>query len=91
MKASKQPEDGLRILFADDEESLQSVMSMELPRMGHRVTVCPNGDHAVREAQTASFDCLIVDLDMPGMHGIEVIRRVKELSPQTYKLLPYLN
>ncbi|MCR9292119.1 MAG: sigma-54 dependent transcriptional regulator [bacterium] len=84
MTASKQqPDAGLRILFADDEESLQSVMSMELPRMGHQVTVCPNGEHAVREAQGSIFDCLIVDLDMPGMHGIEVIRRVKELSPQT--------
>jgi DNA-binding NtrC family response regulator len=82
MKNSKQP-NGLTVLFADDEESLQDLMSMELPRMGHKVTVCPNGESAIREAQTAQFDCLIVDLDMPGINGVEVIRQVKQRSPQT--------
>lgn len=82
MSDSKQP-NGLRILFADDEESLQELMRMELPRMGHSVTVCPDGENAVREAKAEVFDCLLVDLDMPGMNGIEVIRRVKEHSPET--------
>ena len=34
---------GLSILFADDERSLQELMKLEIPRMGHRVTVCPDG------------------------------------------------
>lgn len=83
MKDSKQPLDGLSILFADDEECLQELMSMELPRMGHTVTVCPDGSSAVREARSEQFDCLLVDLDMPGISGIEVIRQVKEASPET--------
>ncbi len=83
MKPSKQPLNGLSILFADDEESLQEVMSMELPRMGHRVTVCPDGQTAINALGRDTFDCLIVDLDMPGMNGTEVIRRVKEVSPET--------
>ena len=83
MKDSKLPPKGLRILFADDEESLQDLMSMELPRMGHTVTVCPDGASAVREAKQHSFDCLLVDLDMPGMNGIEVIRLVKQQTPET--------
>lgn len=82
MKDSKQP-NGLKILFVDDEESIQTLMSMELPRMGHTVTVCPNGETAVRQAGEESYDCLLVDLDMPGMHGTEVIRRIKEISPET--------
>ena len=83
MKPSKQPPNGLSILFADDEESLQELMSMELPRMGHRVTVCPDGQKAINALGRDTFDCLIVDLDMPGMNGTEVIRRVKEVSPET--------
>lgn len=83
MKDAKQPKAGLHILFADDEQSLQAVMSRELPRMGHSVTICADGQQAVHEAQQATYDCLLVDLDMPGMHGTEVIRRVKEISPQT--------
>jgi DNA-binding NtrC family response regulator len=82
MKPIKQPK-GLSVLFADDEESLQDLMSMELPRMGHAVTVCPDGKTAVREAAARQYDCLIVDLDMPEMNGIEVIRQVKQRSPHT--------
>ncbi len=80
---SSQPK-GLKILFADDEEALQDTMSLELPRMGHQVTVCPDGPAAVRELEAGHvFDCLLVDLDMPGMNGLEVIRRCKELTPET--------
>ncbi len=83
MKDSKLSPNGLSILFADDEESLQELMSMELPRMGHTVTVCADGHTALRAAAARPYDCLLVDLDMPGMNGIEVIRRIKEQSPET--------
>ena len=42
---------GLHVLFADDEESLQELISFELPRMGHSVTVCPNGETAFAALQ----------------------------------------
>ena len=58
-------------------------MSLELPRMGHEVTVCPDGTTAVAALQRNSYDCILVDLDMPGFNGIEVIAKAKELSPQT--------
>lgn len=73
----------LRILFADDEPSLQDCMSIELPRMGHDVTVCPDGFTALAAMEKNVYDCLLVDLDMPGMSGIQVIERVKQLSPET--------
>ncbi len=83
MKKNDKPHDGLKILFADDESSLQELMSLELPRMGHRVTVCPDGLTAAAALEKNSYDCLIVDLDMPGMNGIQVLSRAKELSPDT--------
>jgi len=58
-------------------------MSLELPRMGHDVTVCPDGATAVAAIKVNSYDCILVDLDMPGLSGIEVIAKCKELSPQT--------
>lgn len=73
----------LKVLFADDEESLQELMKNELPRMGHSVTVCPDGLTAAAALEKNTYDCLLVDLDMPGMNGIEVITRAKELSPET--------
>ncbi|MGD9634705.1 MAG: sigma-54-dependent transcriptional regulator [Pirellulales bacterium] len=72
---------GLALLFADDERSLQELMKLEIPRMGHRVTVCPDGLTAVAALEMENFDCILVDLDMPGLNGIQVIAKAKELSP----------
>ncbi|HJQ78686.1 MAG TPA: sigma-54 dependent transcriptional regulator [Lacipirellulaceae bacterium] len=78
--ASAEPK-GLALLFADDERSLQELMKLEIPRMGHRVTVCPDGLTAAAALEKESFDCLLVDLDMPGLGGIDVIAKAKELNP----------
>ncbi|MEQ1825491.1 MAG: sigma-54 dependent transcriptional regulator [Pirellula sp.] len=83
---SSQPSQ-LSILFADDEPSLQELMRMELPHLGHRVTVCPDGHTAVAALEREVFDCLIVDLDMPGMNGIQVIERAATLSPTTESIV----
>ncbi len=73
---------GLQVLFTDDEEYLRELMELEIPRMGHAITVCPDGANAVHILEQNNFDCLLVDLDMPGMNGMEVIARAKELSPE---------
>jgi two-component system NtrC family response regulator len=73
----------LKILFADDEPALQELMHLELPRMGHEVTVCPDGNTAVAALEKNTYDCILVDLDMPGLNGIQVIGKCKELSPDT--------
>jgi DNA-binding NtrC family response regulator len=81
--ATTKPHNRLKLLFADDEPSLQQLMSLELPRMGHEVTICPDGIKAVAALEMNTYDCILVDLDMPGMNGIEVIVRCKEMSPDT--------
>ena len=58
-------------------------MRIELPRMGHEVTVCPDGLTAVAALEMNTYDCILVDLDMPGLNGIDVIARAKEMSPDT--------
>jgi len=57
-------------------------MSYELPRMGHTVTVCPDGSTAMAAIDKNSYDCAIVDLDMPGPGGIEVIEVLRERTPE---------
>jgi two-component system NtrC family response regulator len=73
----------MRILFADDETSIQELMRIELPRLGHEATVCPDGRVALAALDRTAYDCVIVDLDMPGVGGLEVIARVREISPDT--------
>ena len=58
-------------------------MRLELPRMGHEVTVCPDGLTAVAALERNTYDCILVDLDMPGLGGIEVIAKAKEMAPDT--------
>jgi DNA-binding NtrC family response regulator len=72
----------LSVLFVDDESSIQEVMRLEIPQMGHSVTVCPDGFTAIAAMERNSFDCMIVDLDMPGMNGIQVIERASVLQPK---------
>ena len=82
MEKNQQPKQkSLRVLFADDEIHLQELIAAELPRMGHTVTVCPDGKAAAAELEKNSYDCLLVDLDMPGLNGIDVIKKAKTVSP----------
>jgi two-component system NtrC family response regulator len=73
----------MRLLFADDEASIQELMRIELPRLGHEATVCPDGRTALAALDVTAYDCVIVDLDMPGVGGMEVIARVRQTSPDT--------
>ena len=56
-------------------------MRVELPRLGHEVTVCADGNAAVEALSRQSFDCLLVDLNMPGLNGIKVIEKAREIAP----------
>src|SRR5438067_4771713 len=82
-KARVEPHRCLRVLFVDDETSLREFMRSELPRLGHEVTVCPDGRAAVKTLEKQSFDAAILDLRMPGMSGIEVLEHLKKVSPDT--------
>ena len=81
-QSDKSDAGSMHVLFADDEKNLQELMRTELPRMGYRVTVCPDGLTAVAALEKEPFDCLLVDLDMPGMNGIDVIAKARELRPE---------
>jgi DNA-binding NtrC family response regulator len=78
-----QPHNRLRVLFVDDERSLQEFMRTELPRLGHEVTVCPNGTTALQAIAQQTFDAAILDVRMPDVSGIDVLQRLKQVSPDT--------
>jgi DNA-binding NtrC family response regulator len=78
---------GLRVLFVDDERSLQEFMRSELPRLGHEVTVCPDGRAGIKALEKSTFDVAILDLRMPGMTGIEVLEQLKQVAPDTEALV----
>jgi DNA-binding NtrC family response regulator len=77
------PRKQYRVLFVDDEATLQEFMRMELPRLGHEVTVCPDGTSALRAIEKTTFDVAILDLRMPDMTGFQVLEYLKKVSPET--------
>jgi DNA-binding NtrC family response regulator len=77
------PHKSLRVLFVDDEKSLQEFMRSELPRLGHDVTVCPDGRAALKMLEKSRFDVAILDLRMPGLTGIDVLEHLKHVAPDT--------
>src|SRR5438876_4696682 len=82
-RLANSPHRSLRVLFVDDEKSLQEFMRSELPRLGHEVTVCPDGRAALKALEKGTFDAAILDLRMPGMTGIEVLEHLKKVSADT--------
>jgi DNA-binding NtrC family response regulator len=83
----KSRQGGLRILFADDEAHLRDLMQMELPRLGHEVTVCPDGAAALKALERGLYDAALLDLRMPGLTGIEVLTQIKQVSPETQVII----
>lgn len=73
------PNRPLHILVAEDEPTIQKILSLQLKRLGHRVTLCADGQHAldVCFAGTERFDLILMDVMMPRMAGTEAIRHLR--------------
>ena len=87
MAPTTAPHTRLRVLFVDDEPSLQEFMRTELPGLGHEVQVCPNGERALSAMAGQTFDVAILDIRMPGLSGIDVLKRLKQVSPDTEAIM----
>jgi two-component system response regulator PilR (NtrC family) len=76
-----------RILVADDEASIREGLVDVLTDEGYDATGVADGAEAIAAITQSSYDVVVTDLRMPGIDGLEVLRRVRELSPQTLVLL----
>jgi diguanylate cyclase (GGDEF)-like protein/PAS domain S-box-containing protein len=66
----------IRILAIDDDPALHCLLERALVRHGYQVTTATDGVSGLAELMAKSFDLLIVDYDMPGYTGIDVLRRL---------------
>jgi len=72
-----------RVLVVDDDQSLREFLTITLARDGFEVLAAPSGPEALRLVGETPVDLALVDLRMPGMDGLETLRRLKELSETT--------
>ncbi|MEO0225841.1 MAG: response regulator [candidate division WOR-3 bacterium] len=66
-----------RILICDDEESIRLLLSEALKEK-YEVDEAIDGREALKKITRSSFDLLIIDIKMPGTHGLEAIERIRE-------------
>ncbi|MBI5016194.1 MAG: sigma-54-dependent Fis family transcriptional regulator [Deltaproteobacteria bacterium] len=72
-----------RILVVDDDASLRRIVEYNLAEEGHAVATAGSGEEALSALEKARFDLVVTDIKMPGMDGMDLLRKVKESAPET--------
>src|SRR5262249_31077097 len=72
-----------QVLLVDDEPVILDVLARVLAKNGHEIAQAKDGETAVKLVWERGFHVVITDKNLPGMSGLELIKQVKELSPDT--------
>jgi two-component system KDP operon response regulator KdpE len=75
------PQPSVSVLVVDDESPLRKALRGSLSASGFSVEEARSGEEAVTTVQQGSFDVVLLDMNMPGMGGLEACRRIRELRP----------
>jgi two-component system, NtrC family, response regulator PilR len=76
-----------KILVVDDERSMRELLDLVLKREGYSVATAENGTRALELIRQNVFDLIISDVKMPDINGIELLERVREISPDTMVIM----
>jgi DNA-binding NtrC family response regulator len=72
---------GEKIMVVDDEPGMRSLLSKVLTKSGYFVTALEKGEDALESMSAEDYDLAILDIEMPGMNGIELLGRIREKDP----------
>jgi DNA-binding NtrC family response regulator len=70
-----------RILVVDDEKNIRLMLDQALVTAGYEVVSAIDGEHALEKVQAGDLDAVLLDMKLPGIDGIEVLRRVRSSHP----------
>ena len=73
----------LRVLVVDDNAGMRLVLQKAVEKAGHTVVgQADNGEDAVKQVEALRPDVLFIDVEMPGMDGVEAARRIQDIDPK---------
>ena len=75
------------ILIIDDEKTIRDTLALFLSKQGHDVRLAANGEEGLWKLDEGRADLVLTDVRMPGISGLEVLRRVREAWPATEVVL----
>jgi DNA-binding NtrC family response regulator len=75
--------DGMSILLVDDEQSQRTILGGYLRKNGHTVCEASSATDAIKRVGAEAVDVVLSDLKMPGKSGLDLLKEVKRLSPET--------
>ena len=70
-----------KVLLVDDEQDFLETLSSRLEMRGLKVSAVTSGEQAIVEAKEQDYDAIVVDLAMPGIDGLETLKRIKADNP----------
>ncbi len=73
---------GRRVLVVDDEKNIRLTLTQSLRALELETDAAMNGEEALSKIQREPYDLMLLDLRMPGMDGMEVLRRARQLRPE---------
>jgi two-component system, OmpR family, response regulator len=71
----------MKVLLVDDEQKFATMLAKRLALRGIDIDYVYSGKDAIAKAETQRYDAAILDVKMPGIGGIELKRKLKELDP----------
>src|SRR3990172_4389980 len=76
-----------KVLLIDDEENFTTALSERMEARGVKAVTASNGSQALELVENENFDAIILDMIMPGMDGIETLKRLLEKNPDLQIIL----
>src|SRR5580704_8034366 len=72
----------IRILVVDDESAIRRALRPPLMELGFQVSEASRGEEALQVLRSATYDAVLLDINMPGIGGIETLRRIRAFAPR---------